>query len=74
MFDLDYEDTELVRQVVKSVFPQLTAMQQHVLLLSATGFTQEDIAEMLHVSQSAVSQHFTKALGRVSATAEELMN
>jgi RNA polymerase sigma factor (sigma-70 family) len=76
MFDLteglDYEDREVFRQVFKRVFPQLTAMQQHCLLLSTSGYTQEEIGEMLGIGQQAVSRHFLKALDQVKETADDV--
>ena len=72
--ELEHDDREVFVQVFAAAYPKLTAMQQHCLLLSVTGFTQAQIGEMLGVGQQAVSRHFTKAIGQVAATAEELRN
>jgi RNA polymerase sigma factor (sigma-70 family) len=75
MFErLNYEDREFAKQVIMRAFSTLTEIQKLVMLLSADGFTQEEIATMLKVSQSAVSQQFTVARGQLSVTAEELRN
>lgn len=71
---MDFGDKELVRTALKRAFPQLTAMQMHCLLLSLLGLTQEEIGEMLGIGRRAVTQHFSKAIGTIGATAEDLRN
>lgn len=43
----------------------LTDRQRQVCLLILTGYSQDEIAQMLGLNQSTISRHWTRALGKL---------
>ena len=69
--DLNFEDSEIVVQVLCHVVPDMTAKQVVACWLQTLGFTQEQIAEGMGVSQPMVCKHLAAGLEKVRKTAAE---
>jgi len=70
--ELDYEDRQIVLQVLKGRREVFTDDQFDVLLMSIVGFTQEDVAQALGVNQSTVSRKLRRALDKAHELAINL--
>ena len=70
---LEYEDQEVVYQVLSVAIPRLTQMQTRCLLLTFWGLTQELIGRILGVGQRAVSTHVSNAFAVIEDAAEEFV-
>jgi transcriptional regulator len=66
---LEYEDQEIVYQVLAVAIPRLTEMQTRCLLLTFWGIKQATIARILNVSQQAISQTVAGAFAVIEAVA-----
>jgi DNA-binding CsgD family transcriptional regulator len=69
---LEYEDQEIVYQVLAVAIPRLTEMQTRCLLLTFIGLSQERMAAVLGIRRQSVSDHVAKALAVIAAAAGEL--
>ena len=69
MGELDFEDREIALQVLAAASEQMTKRQVQCLLLCCQGYTQEQVADALGISQRAVGYHFEDALGKVKEIA-----
>ena len=70
---LEYEDQEVVYQVLSVAIPRLTQMQTRCLLLTFWGLTQELIGRILGVGQGAVSRHVSHAFAVIEGVADEIV-
>lgn len=67
-----YPKDELViehRAAAVTILKQLTRMQREAVLLAALGLTHDEVAEVLGVCTSAVTQRMGRARDRLSARA-----
>ena len=67
---LEYEDQEVVYQVLSVAIPRLTQMQTRCLLLTFWGLRQELIGRILGIGQRAVSQHVANAFAEIEGVAD----
>jgi DNA-binding CsgD family transcriptional regulator len=73
MMDLAFEDVEIAVQVLKATVPQLTRRQLECSYLLAFGLTQEQVGEVLGVSQPMVCVHFQAHLKKLREIAAEIL-
>ena len=71
--DLNFEDSEIVVQVLCHVVPDMTAKQVVACWLQTLGFTQEQIAEGMGISQPTVWQHLAEGMKKISKKAAEYL-
>jgi DNA-binding CsgD family transcriptional regulator len=68
--ELNYEDREIVMQVLREGRQHFTDRQFDCLLMCMVGMKQEDVATALGIDQTTVSRHFNWALDKVEELAQ----
>ena len=63
MDEFESVDKEVLRKAVCEAIKKMTRTQSLCVLALVAGWTQEEVGEMLEMSQQAVSHNYSKALG-----------
>ena len=71
---LNYEDREIVAQVMAEAVPLMTARQRDCLTLYLDGMTQEQVGAELGITQQAASKQLAQALGVVKRCGTTYIN
>jgi DNA-binding CsgD family transcriptional regulator len=69
--ELDFEDKQFALQTLANAWPAMTERQQQCLTFCVMGFTQQQVADVLGITQQAVQGHFAEALRIVKANRAE---
>jgi len=63
MDEFESVDKEVLRKAMREAIKKMTRTQSLCVLALVAGWTQEEVGEMLEMSQQAVSHNYSKALG-----------
>ena len=73
MFGLDVEEQDTMDWVLSAALPMWSARECQCFILQLLGYTQEQSAQMLRVSQPAVCQYLACAFDKVREVAKSTL-
>jgi DNA-directed RNA polymerase specialized sigma24 family protein len=73
MFDLDLEDQQVMDQALRTALPMWSGREKDCFILQLLGYSQEQAAGMLGISQPAVCQYLACAMGKVREIAKSAL-
>jgi len=70
MPDLNFEDREIMDQVLREAVPSWSRRECQCFILQMLGYTQEQAARMLGVGQPRACKYLARAMGKVREVAK----